>query len=135
MIAAVALSVPAAAEAPVAGGCVGQAVLRGPLWDTAAMALEPGLDFALDEIARVILEQCEGKDIVVEGHAFELPTPELNRQLSELRIELVRFELEKRGVARPRLLPAALGDTRPLLQKDAPGARLANRRISFRVVE
>lgn len=125
---------PAAAQAPEAGGCVGKARLRGPLWDTVANTLEPGLEFALDEIARVIREDCAGKGIVIESHAFELPTPQLNLQLSELRVTLVRYELEKRGVPPTQLLPVPLGDTRPMVPMDEPGAAIANRRITFRVV-
>jgi outer membrane protein OmpA-like peptidoglycan-associated protein len=126
---------PAAAEAPAAESCVGRARLRGPLWDTAQAALEPGLRETFDEIARVIREQCKGKSIVVEGHAFEMPTPELNLQLSQLRVTLVRYELEKRGVPTTQLLPVALGDTRPLTATSDPDAMLENRRITFRPVE
>jgi outer membrane protein OmpA-like peptidoglycan-associated protein len=126
---------PAAAQAPEPGGCVGKARLRGPLYDTTNAALEPGLDAVLDEIARVIREDCAGKGIVIEGHAFELPSAELNQQLSELRVTLVRYELEKRGVPPTQLLPVPLGDTRPMVAKDKPGSALANRRITFRVVE
>ena len=129
------MALPAAAQAPEPGGCVGKARLRGPLWDTTNAALEPGLDVAFDEIARTIREQCRGKGIVIEGHAYELPTAELNRQLSELRVTLVRHELEKRGVPTTQLLPVPLGDTRPIAPKSDPDAALENRRITFRVVE
>jgi outer membrane protein OmpA-like peptidoglycan-associated protein len=128
-------ALPAAAQAPEPGGCVGKARLRGPLWDTSANALEPGLDVALDEIARVIREECGGKGIVIEAHAFELPSAELNRLLSELRVTLVREELEKRGVPAWQLLPVPLGDTRPLGPKGDPDYALENRRITFRVIQ
>ena len=128
-------ALPAAAQGPEAGGCVGKARLRGPLWDTTNAALEPGLDVAFDEIARTIREQCRGKGIVIEGHAYELPTAELNQQLSELRVTLVRHELEKRGVPTTQLLPVPLGDTRPIAPKSDPDAALENRRITFRVVD
>jgi outer membrane protein OmpA-like peptidoglycan-associated protein len=126
---------PAVAEAPEPGGCVGKARLHGPLWDTTNNALEPGLDAVLDEIARVIREDCKGKSIVIEGHAFELPSAELNRLLSELRVTLVAYELEKRGVPSRQLLPVPLGDTRPLAPGSDPDAALENRRITFRPVE
>jgi outer membrane protein OmpA-like peptidoglycan-associated protein len=136
MIGAAALAAaPAWAEAPEAGGCMGKARLRGPLWDTATNALEPGLDATLDEIARVIKGDCAGKSIVIEAHAFELPSAELNRLLSELRVTLLVHELEKRGVPSRQLLPVPLGDTRPLAPKSDPDHLLENRRITFRVVE
>ena len=129
IIAAVALAAaPAWAQAPEPGGCVGKARLRGPIWDTNASALEPGLDAAFDEIARVIREDCDGKSIVIEGHAFELPTAEANRLLSELRLALVVHELAKRGVPSRQLLPVPLGDARPMGEKEE------SRRITFRVV-
>jgi hypothetical protein len=127
--AALCLALAAHAQAPEAGGCVGKARLHGPIWDTTANALEPGLDVAFDEIARVIREDCDGKSIVIEGHAFELPTAEANRLLSELRLALVVHELEKRGVPTRQLLPVPLGDTRPM------GSKEASRRITFRVVQ
>jgi len=128
-------ALPAAAEAPEAGGCVGKARLRGPLWDTTNAALEPGLDAALDVIAETIREQCRGKGIVIEGHAFEMPSAELNMKLSELRVLLVRDELRKRGVPPHQLYPVPLGDTRPIAPKDDPDAVLENRRITFRAFD
>jgi len=128
-------ALPALAQGAEPESCAGEVRLRGPLWDTTNAAFEPGLDVAFDEIARTIREQCRGKGIVIEGHAYELPTAELNRQLSELRVTLVRHELEKRGVPTTQLLPVALGDTRPIAPKSDPDAALENRRITFRVVE
>jgi len=129
------LSASAHAQEAGAGGCVGKVRLRGPLWDSANMRIEAGLDVVLDDVARTIREQCHGKAIVIESHAYEMPTPELNQKLSELRVALVRYELEKRGVPTTELLPVPLGDTRPLVPKDKPGAVLENRRITFRVVD
>jgi outer membrane protein OmpA-like peptidoglycan-associated protein len=135
LLGAAVLATPAWAQAPEAGGCVGKARLRGPIWDTTANALEPGLDAAFDEIARVIREDCAGKSIVIEGHAFELPAPELNRLLSELRVGLVVHELEKRGVPSRQLLPVPLGDTQPMGAQRDPDFALESRRITFRVVQ
>jgi len=56
--------------------CVGKARIRGPLFDTTAGRLEPGLEVILDDLARTILERCGNKDIVIEGHAYEPPLPE-----------------------------------------------------------
>jgi outer membrane protein OmpA-like peptidoglycan-associated protein len=113
-------------------GCVGKVRLRGPLWNLEQGTLEPGLDVIFDTVARTIRERCEGKSIVIEAHAFELPTPALNEDLSELRAETVRHELVKRGVPATQLLPVALGDLKPL---DPKGTALENRRITFRVLD
>ena len=114
--------------------CAGEVRLRGPLWDLEAGALEPGLDVVLDEVAGMIRERCAQGSIVIEAHAFELSSSELNRMLSELRAATVRHELVKRGVPSVRLLPIGVGDTRPLVPKDQPGSALENRRITFRVL-
>jgi len=133
MLAATAL--PALAQGEEAGGCLGKVRLRGPLWDFPAGMLEPGLDVVFDEIARTIRERCALKSIVIEAHAFELPSPELNQLLSELRAATVRHELVKRGVSSEQLLPIGVGDTRPLVPKDTPGSALENRRVTFSALD
>jgi len=115
--------------------CVGKVRLHGPLWDLQSGALEPGLDVVLDEAARTIRERCAQRSIVIEAHAFELPSAELNQGLSELRAASVRHELVKRGVPAVQLLPVGVGDTRPLVPTDQPGSALENRRITFRVLD
>jgi outer membrane protein OmpA-like peptidoglycan-associated protein len=126
---------PAFAQGEPEESCVGQVRLRGPIWDLAARALEPGLDVVLDTVARTIRERCGPKSIVIESHAYEMPTPELNQRLSELRANLVRHELVRRGVPSVRLLPVGLGDTQPLIPLDQPDAALGNRRITFRPLD
>ena len=115
--------------------CVGKVRLRGPLWDLSTGTLEPGLDVIFDSAAKSIRERCAQHSIVIEAHAFELPSPELNQKLSELRAATVRYELVKRGVPAVQLLPIGVGDTRPLVPMDQPGAALENRRITFRVLD
>lgn len=126
---------PAFAQGEPEESCVGQVRLHGPIWDLATRALEPGLDVVLDTVARTIRERCGLKSIVIESHAYEMPTPELNQTLSELRAALVRHELVARGVPSGRLLPVGLGDTQPLIPLDEPDAALRNRRITFRPLD
>jgi outer membrane protein OmpA-like peptidoglycan-associated protein len=126
---------PALAQAEEEASCAGKVRLRGPLWDPQTGAFEPGLEVILDEAARTIRERCAQRSIVIEAHAFELPSPELNQQLSELRAATVRHELVKRGVPSVQLLPIGVGDTRPLVPKDKPNSALENRRITFRVLD
>ena len=128
-------ALPALAEGEPEEACVGKVRLHGPIWDLATQALEPGLDVVLDTVASTIRERCGLKSIVIESHAYEMPTPELNQTLSELRANLVRHELVQRGVPSARLLPVGLGDTQPLLPLDQPEAALKNRRITFRPLD
>jgi outer membrane protein OmpA-like peptidoglycan-associated protein len=126
---------PAVAQDAEVESCVGKVRLRGPLWDLQTGALEPGLDVVFDEAAGTIRERCAGRSIVIEAHAFELASPELNQRLSELRAAIVRHELVKRGVPAAQLLPIGVGDTRPLVPKEKPDSALANRRVTFRVLD
>jgi outer membrane protein OmpA-like peptidoglycan-associated protein len=135
VVALVALSATASAAKEPEEDCVGKVRLRGPLWDSTSAALEPSLAPILDEIARVIRTDCGGKTILVEAHAFEMPSAALNQKLSELRVMLVTHELEKRGVKGTQLMPVALGDTRPIAPKDDRDAAVENRRITFRVLD
>ena len=128
-------ALPGFAQSEPEESCAGKVRLHGPIWDLGAQRLEPGLDVVLDTVAETIRERCGSKSIVIESHAFEMPTPELNQRLSELRAALVRHELVGRGVPAARLLPEGLGDTRPLVPADRPGAALRNRRISFRSLD
>lgn len=106
---------------------------RGPIWDLGANQLEPGLAVVLDEVARLYKERCGGKLVVIEAHAYELPAPELNENLSALRAALVRHELVKRGVPATEMVLAPLGETRPIVPLDAPDAVARNRRVTFRI--
>jgi hypothetical protein len=130
-----AAALPAFAQGEPEETCVGKVRLHGPIWDLATRALEPGLDVVLDTVASTIRERCALKSIVIESHAYEMPTPELNQRLSELRANLVRHELVQRGVPSARLLPVGLGDTSPLIPPDQPDAALGNRRITFRSLD
>ena len=128
-------ALPVFAQEAESESCVGKVRLHGPLWDLQTGTLEPGLSVILDEVARTIRERCAQDSIVIEAHAFELPSAELNLLLSELRAATVRHELVKRGVPSVRLLPIGVGDTRPLLPRDQPGSALENRRVTFRVLD
>jgi outer membrane protein OmpA-like peptidoglycan-associated protein len=128
-------ALPAFAQGEPGEACVGKVRLHGPIWDLATQALEPGLDVVLDTVASTIRERCGQKSVVIESHAYEMPTPELNQSLSELRANLVRHELVKRGVPSGRLLPVGLGDASPLIPLDQPDAALKNRRITFRPLD
>ena len=126
---------PALAQGEPEESCAGKVRLHGPIWDLAKQELEPGLGAILDVVARTIRERCGTKVVIIEGHAYELPAPELNLELSELRTALVRYELVKRGVPATQLRPVGFGDTQPLFSPDLPDAALRNRRITFRVAD
>jgi outer membrane protein OmpA-like peptidoglycan-associated protein len=113
--------------------CVGKVRLRGPIWDIAANELEPGLGEVLDVVAHTYQQRCAGKLVVIESHAYALPTPELNDKLADLRASVVRHELSKRGVPASEMVVAPIGDRRPMFPGAGPDVAERNRRITFRV--
>jgi OOP family OmpA-OmpF porin len=122
-----------AEEAPSEESCVGKVRLRGPIWDITANEIEPGLGPVLDEVAKAYEERCAGKLLVIESHAYSLPTPELNRMVAELRAEVVRHELGERGVPRSEMILAPIGSARPMFPGSGADWAHRNRRITFRV--
>jgi outer membrane protein OmpA-like peptidoglycan-associated protein len=89
----------------------------------------------LDQMSRVFLERCRDKLLIIEAHTTELPTPELNQRLSELRAQAIRYELKQRGVPEAQLLPAGMGATKPEVPTSDPDALELNRRVTFRVAD
>jgi outer membrane protein OmpA-like peptidoglycan-associated protein len=113
--------------------CVGKVRLRGPIWDITTNQIEPGLGPVLDDVAKAYQERCAGKLVVIESHAYSLPTPELNEMVAELRAEVVRHELERRGVPASEMILAPIGSGRPMFPGSGADWADRNRRITFRV--
>ncbi len=124
-----------AEDAPAATGCAPKVRLRGPVYAPHFAGLEPGLAEILDEVAEQFPKLCPGRSLLIEAHATELATPELNQHLSELRALTIRDELAKRGIPRERLIAVGVGDSRPEVPATDPDARQMNRRITFRAVD
>ncbi len=115
--------------------CVGKVRLRGAIYDYQGGTLQPGVAEILDEVAKTILERCPEKLLIIEAHAFEMPTAELNQRLSELRAHTLRYELAKRGVLESQTMPVGMGSTKPVAPTTDPNALEFNRRITFRVAD
>ncbi len=135
ILAVLALAVPAAAAEPAAENaeaCVGKFRLRGTIFDFDAMAPEAGVAEVVDAVARTFLEKCASRMLVVESHATELATLELNQRLSELRAEGILYELRQRGVPADHLRAVGFGSSKPLSAGDDAETRKMNRRVTFR---
>jgi outer membrane protein OmpA-like peptidoglycan-associated protein len=131
-------ALPAAADPAAesaADRCVGKVRLRGAIYDYQDGTLQPGIAEVLDGLARTFRERCPEKLLIIEAHAYEMPTPELNQRLSELRAHTLRYELAKRGIPEPQTIPAGMGSTKPTVPVDSPDAMQENRRITFRVAD
>lgn len=122
-------------DSPITTTCLGVGRIRGAIFDPEAGSLQAGIPELLDRIARLYQEKCPGKVVLILGHAFEMPTPELNEELSALRARTIRHELATRGIPPAKLIAVGLGDTLPLVPSDTPDAMRLNRRVAFRVVD
>lgn len=115
--------------------CIGKVRLRGGIWDTQTGTLQPGLAETLDALAKAFKERCPDKLLIIEAHAFEMPTADLNQRLSELRAFGIRHELAKRGIPEKQTMPTPMGSTRPMVPLDHSDAMNENRRVTFRVAD
>jgi outer membrane protein OmpA-like peptidoglycan-associated protein len=109
--------------------------LRGPIYDFQNATLLPTLAETLDELAKAFRQNCPDKLLIIEAHAYEMPTADLNLRLSELRAHTIRYELTRRGVPETQTMPAPMGDTRPLVPLGSADSINENRRITFRVAD
>jgi outer membrane protein OmpA-like peptidoglycan-associated protein len=138
LIAAMAAASPSFADpnpGKAADRCGAKVRLRGPIYDYATGALQPGVGALLDELAAVFQERCGDKLLIIEAHAMELPSVELNQRLSELRALTIRFELAQRGIPEAQLLPVGMGNSKPEVPAGDPDALSLNRRVTFRVAD
>jgi outer membrane protein OmpA-like peptidoglycan-associated protein len=124
-----------ARDDPRAVSCLGVGRLRGAIYDYQAGTLQPGLDSILDEMARLYREKCPGRTVIIQAHAYEMPTPQLNEELSELRALTLQHELARRGIPASNLIAIGRGDTLPLAPAGDADAMQINRRVSFRVTD
>jgi len=115
--------------------CVGKVRLRGAIFDYQSGTLQPGVAEVLDELAAKFKERCPAKLLIIEAHAYEMPTPDLNQRLSELRAHTLRHELAVRGIPEAQTMPVGMGSTKPMVPTTAPDAMQENRRITFRVAD
>jgi outer membrane protein OmpA-like peptidoglycan-associated protein len=89
----------------------------------------------LDEIARVILDNPQIKEIRVEGHTDSDGNDSYNLKLSQARAESVVNYLVAAGVERGRLDPVGFGESRPLVENTSDENKQTNRRVEFLIVE
>jgi outer membrane protein OmpA-like peptidoglycan-associated protein len=87
----------------------------------------------LDEVAKVIKENPQIKEILVEGHASAEGSDSHNMSLSDRRAKAVmKYLTGKGGVAKGMLKAKGYGESRPLVQ---PGEDEKNRRVEFTILK
>ena len=86
----------------------------------------------LDEIAQVLNENPDIKQVEVAGHTDNQGGEELNMKLSQSRSEAVMMYLVKKGSVDPnRLVAKGYGPTKPVEDNSTDEGRAANRRVEF----
>ncbi len=93
---------------------------------------------ALDALS-VVLDQLDGKDILVQGHTDNVPIQTAryasNWELSTARAtNVVRYMVELHEVNPTRLTATGNGEFRPIGDNETPEGRQLNRRIEIRVL-
>ncbi len=108
----------------------GRMALYGINFATNSAGINPESDKVLSEIASLLKNQPTW-NITVEGHTDNVGAKPANQALSQKRAEAVAAWLATHGVARPRLVAAGFGDTRPLQDNSIDEGRLKNRRVEL----
>ena len=99
-----------------------------------AVLLEPSKK-VLDEVVKTMGEHADLELVEVEGHTDWLGTEAQNLELSQRRAEAVRDYLVSKGVTSARLSPHGYGENKPIADNTTNEGRLANRRVTFRVLK
>jgi outer membrane protein OmpA-like peptidoglycan-associated protein len=71
--------------------------------------------------------------IVVEGHTDSVGTDEYNQKLGMRRADAIMKELARLGVDTSKMSAVSSGETKPLVNEEAPWAHAVNRRVEFQV--
>jgi outer membrane protein OmpA-like peptidoglycan-associated protein len=90
----------------------------------------------LDEVAKVIKENPQIKEIKVEGHASSDGSDSHNLSLSDRRAKAVMNYLTRKGGIDKKMLKAeGFGETKPIASNDTEDGRETNRRVEFTITK
>lgn len=89
----------------------------------------------LDEVAKVMVDHPELKQVQVAGHTDSTSTRAFNQALSERRAAAVRDYLVAHGVAADRLVSKGFGQDQPIASNDTDEGRTQNRRVELNILE
>ncbi len=85
----------------------------------------------LDDVAKVMKENPQIEEVIVEGHTDSTGGADLNRTLSQGRAESCMKYLTSKGVKGGRLSAKGFGPDRPIADNGTEEGREANRRVEF----
>ena len=95
--------------------------------------LSPASEKALDELAARL--KSGGGRLQVTGHTCSLGPKSINQTISEKRALVVKEALVARGVAADRIETLGAADTQPVGNNKTVEGRVANRRVSFKLMQ
>lgn len=95
-------------------------------------ALSPASEKALDELAARL--KSSGGRLQVTGHTCSLGPKSINQAISEKRALVVKEALVARGIAADRIETLGAADTQPVGNNKTVEGRVANRRVSFKLL-
>ena len=104
-------------------------------FETGKATILPQSFNVLDQVASLLTENPQIKQLQVEGHTDDIGADELNLELSQTRAESVRAYLMENGVGSSRLIAKGFGETRPILPNTSKRNRSFNRRVEFNIVK
>lgn len=86
----------------------------------------------LDDLAKRL--KSENTRILVTGHTCSLGPAELNQRISEKRAQVVKDALVARGVKAERIEIKGVAASEPIGDNKAVAGRVANRRVTFKII-
>jgi outer membrane protein OmpA-like peptidoglycan-associated protein len=85
----------------------------------------------LDDVVRVMKENPQIEEVVIEGHTDSTGTAEINRTLSQGRAESCMKYITSKGIKAGRMTAKGYGPDRPIADNATEEGREANRRVEF----
>jgi outer membrane protein OmpA-like peptidoglycan-associated protein len=101
------------------------------LFASGKSALLPIAEQRLSQVAEVIQQQNDSKQVMVEGHTDSVGTDDANQRLSQDRADAVRVFLISKGVPTSRIRSVGKGESVPVGDNKTPDGRAMNRRVEI----
>ena len=89
----------------------------------------------LDEVAGVLKENPQIKQLQVEGHTDSTGSAAINRKLSQARAESVMKYLKDHGIEAKRMVAKGFGPDKPLADNGTDEGKEQNRRVEFNILK
>jgi len=104
---------------------------RAVLFAPGSAELSPDAKARLDDIARSLRANAQGRSIVIEGYSDDSGAESANVDLSRRRADAVADYLAASGIARERFTKRGLGSRNPVSREDNDRGRALNRRVEI----